>query len=204
MVIFTMAACTGMNGVPGDSPRSTWRAPAARRAGIFLTTWAAATVHGAGIEIRGGRDPDNEHFYRYTVFDGESSAIIAVDFPHYGADLFKPPANWAFEVTERNALTGSAGRCIAKAPAGQEGILPGRDAEFTLRIGPRGALDGTGTAKVTLADGRIVPVDVRCSIGESALERHAALIGMVLVSAAFILISIWRARRKKKPPIAPA
>ncbi len=176
----------------------------AKVAGLVFLVLPGAELCAQGVEIRGGRDPENDHFYRYVVINRDTSPVVAVDFPHFRADLFVPPDKWALEVTERNALEWRSGRCIATAPSSTEAIAPGRQSEFTLRIGPRGARVGTGTAVVTLVDGRTFRIRVECSVGESFLERYAALVGMILALGVFFLLRFWRLRRKRAASEAPA
>jgi hypothetical protein len=174
-----------------------------RFAPVLSSLFCATAGSGpTGIEIRGGQEPENAHAYSYSVINYENSPVVAVDLPHFRGDVFRTPPGWTFEATERFVrMDLRAGRFVARASSEQAGIAKGHEGTFSVRVAHLGAARGRGTALVTLRDGRTFNLEVECAVSESFVERHAALIGMVVVSSVFILFSLWRSHRKKSAQV---
>lgn len=154
------------------------------------------------IEIRGGVQPDGN--YKWTVRNNARSPIVAIEFPHYHADLFTTPPGWTQECTflVNVGVDDKPGVCIARAGE-TPGIPRGRSADFFMRISRMGALNGSAIVKVTLADGSVIDVpNVAVPRPNTAGETYSSTIGL---GAVFIVIlAITAARRRRRRAATPA
>lgn len=130
-----------------------------------------------------------------------NSPIVYVEFPHFLADGFSPPAGWTAKSTllVNINVKKAPGVCTATADEERFGIPPGGSAEFKMRMsvdGQRGqARKGAGVARVRFADGAIMEV-----AGVSVPVQPPQRENVVLISGfgVILLLFVLAARRKKK------
>ncbi|MFQ5489308.1 MAG: hypothetical protein ACE5GE_01190 [Phycisphaerae bacterium] len=141
---------------------------------------------------------DNGHRYVWTVTNLHSSPIVAVEFPHYHADLFLIPDGWSDEGTTNLVGRGGGdnpGICRASVKPQAKGIAPQGQAVFDMRIAGAGAHTGTGSVSIQFADGTRAEVSgVALPVPEPSLPRYARLAGY---AALFGLFLLWASMRRR-------
>ncbi|MBI4579730.1 MAG: hypothetical protein HY718_08515 [Planctomycetes bacterium] len=172
-------------------------------AGLLMA--ARATAQNPKVDIVGGAD-ESGHNYQWQVTNRYSSRIVRVEFPQFGANMFTTPDTWRQGTQQEMSLVsenwnGKAGVCWAE-PAGEYPGLPaGQTAVFKMQIYSRGALRGTGTARVKFADGTMAEIpNVELPQQGVGMGRDAALIGTGIIFAGFIIIHEYRRRRRGATP----
>jgi hypothetical protein len=119
-------------------------------------------------------------------------------------DLFTVPEGWAGELTEPVGKTGRSGKLIADASAPSRGIAQGRSLDFGLKIGPAGTPRGEGDVVVRFADGTEILVRAEVPVREGLGNRYMSLIGLGLIFGVFLLIRVWKAKKRKARSSAEA
>ncbi len=165
----------------------------------------AAAAEEPPVVITGGAD-DVGHNYAWKVTNRYRSPIVRIEFPHYAADLFHTPAGWSQGTQAEMNLVNvgwkdEPGVCVATPAPPSPGLAPGVTAEFGMRIASRGAMKGTGTIRVTFADGTSVQV-AGVQLPEMP-TRPSPYLGLVAMGAILLIFIVVRETRRRKQP-APA
>lgn len=176
--------------------RAAWLSPYVQTA---LLIWAptASALAQPQVTITGGPDESGQN-YAWTVNHDSASPMVAVEFPHYMADICSGPEGWNMRLTNKLGRKGRAGVCSAESP---EGLPRGASVVFSLRVGPRGAPRGEGDVVVRFSDGTEVKVRVAVPVKPSFLAGHTSLVGL---GAMFVLLLLFRLRRRRKTDAPPA
>jgi hypothetical protein len=153
------------------------------------------------VQVEGGPDASG-HLYTWTVTNRGSSAITAVEFPAWNADLFQPPPGWSADLGDADrdgALKARPGWFLAFADTPYDGIVPGGSDTFSMRIRPRGARRGAGTVIIHFADGTQVEVPgVMVPMAESLGDKYVSLVGLGAIFVIAVAIQAIRSRHKRK------
>ena len=176
----------------------------------YRCVWIAATCAAgvasavgqqpAPVVIRGGADASGQN-YEWVVENRGGQSIVWIEFPHFRADTFTPPAGWQFECTHLARL--GAGRpapgvCRAWVDSPAMGIVPGSSARFYMRVARAGALRRFGSVRVRLADGTELSISgVELPTAPSAGERYVLLAGLALLLAIVAFVA-YRNQRKAR------
>jgi hypothetical protein len=168
--------------------------------GGMLSTAAADE---ALVTITGGTDPRNPQFYRWSITNNHTSPVVFIEFPHYHADTFAPPSDWAQEWNNRSMVGGrdAPGWVRTSVETPTLGIQPGATASFEMRLARAGADTRPGKVAVRFADGtQTVIAGVLLPSAKPFLERNALAIGLAVIFVTAVLIHLRR--RRKRPPAA--
>jgi len=151
--------------------------------------------------VEGGADVTG-HNYTWTVTNQHSSPIVAVEIPHYRADLFFGPDGWSTAESTYLVNVGVKDRpgvCKAQAPSKTAGIPRGRSAQFKARINARGAKRGRAEVVVEYADGtRVTVANVEVPRAETLGEKHTLKIGFGVMFALFLGAQAIRHRKRNR------
>lgn len=173
---------------------------------LALAAAACATADEPRVTITGGRDASGQS-YIWTVKNDGESPIVRVQFPHYRGDAFEAPPDWKHDCKNlqgRPDTAGDRGYCAGYVDSPRMGLQPGRSATFGMRTQRNAAYRGSGTALVTLADGRLIQVaGVDVPSPPSFLERFGMPIGLGAVLLVFLTVQLHR-RRKARAVAAAA
>lgn len=166
-----------------------------RRAIIGLFFLAAPTrAEVPSVQITGGADSSGNN-YTWTLKNQSTQGILAVEFPHFGADLFLAPPGWKVESTGliTVGVAESSGTCRASFEESRSGFGPGRSAEFTMRVPGRSSVRGPAGVTVYFADGTIATIpNVEVPRPAPAGDQYISLIGLGIIFAALILFRSLR------------
>ena len=149
------------------------------------------------ILITGGAD-ESGHQYAWKVTNLSPQAIVEIRFPHYRANLFFPPPDWEQSCTGLVAAgaRNEPGLCTARAPAGKDGIAPGRSAEFKMQIASVGARRTPGRVTLRFTDGTETVVSgVELPTPEPLGDQYVSLVGLGMI---FALLAVRQATKKRK------
>jgi hypothetical protein len=150
------------------------------------------------VEITGGYD-GVERAYKYQIKNRGQSPVVYVEIPHYRADSFEAPQNWTEKSTNLVVIYPPAdpGVCTATARSPEDGIAPGRSANFRMHQSLAEAVNGKRDVKVRFADGReeiVSGVEVSVPVQSRTMALYPAIVlGLVLLAFA-----VWRARRPQR------
>lgn len=165
-----------------------------------LSLAAARAQDGSALAtITGGRDQSGQN-YEWTIRNLHTSPLVYMEFPHYFADMFVPPAGWELgECTNLMRVGGkeAPGVCRASATA-ENGIQPRLSAKVQMRLG-RGGRDyhGKGTVTLRFADGKEARIaNVQLPVAPSTMDRFIMPIGFAIVMALIILGRALSRRRQ--------
>lgn len=164
----------------------------------MLCSFAGAANAAEKVVIVGGRDGSGQNF-SWTVRNQASSPIVWIEFPHYHADLFTPPAGWKQECTNLNVIGSDdkPGVCRGISESASEGIPPGSSAQFSMRLSRSSANKGSGTVQVKFADGTTASVSgVAVPIAPSVWDHLLPPLAMGAIFVAAIVIH----RKSRKSP----
>ncbi len=170
--------------------------------GIACSATPKAHGQGAKVEITGGVDESGQN-YTWKVANRHDSPIVHVEFPQFHADMFQTPKRWQQSCTNMIGAgkpTHLSGVCIAQADSPQDGIAPGRAAEFGMRLALLGGdHPRPGAVTIRFADGTETVVSgVELPTAAATHERLVSLIGFALIFGIVVLVQVVR-RRKKGP-----
>jgi hypothetical protein len=160
---------------------------------------AVAAAQQPAVTIEGGPDPTG-HVYEWQVTNQSRSAIVGIEFPHFGASVFFAPQHWTVSCTNLvNVGMGETfGTCRANAPAPKDAIATGGAAAFRMQCAARQGRTGLGSVKVDLADGTQLSVPgVRLPQRESLSDRFVPLIGLGFLAIIFLIYKGAASRRRR-------
>lgn len=189
-------------GVTGAVRGASWRPTHATQMLVFVAAGISAVASAAGADVRatvvGGADPSG-HVYTWRIGHEHTSPLVGVEFPHYMADVFTAPEGWAVECTH---LIGQGGRpargvCVARVETDGRGLPAGREAEFTMRIAPAGTPRGTGSVKLSFADGTTLTVGgVEVPIPTPVSDRLIVPAGLAAILIIIVAVGARKRRRR--------
>lgn len=163
-----------------------------------------ATADEPLVTITGGTDPHNAQFYKWSITNKHTSPVVFIEFPHYHADTFTPPFDWAQEWKNRAMVGGkdAPGWVRTSVETPTQGIQPGATASFEMRLARAGADARPGKVAVRFADGtKTVIAGVLLPSAKPLLERNAMAIGLATIFVIAVLVHLRR-RRKRLPAAA--
>ncbi|MFQ5462153.1 MAG: hypothetical protein ACE5E5_05945 [Phycisphaerae bacterium] len=153
---------------------------------------------GISVEIVGGPDKTG-HNYEWTVRNHHSSAIVYVAFPHFRADLFFVPQGWSTAGTSNLKGMGakrSFGTCVGRVERWSQGIAPGGEGVFKMRVDGTRARPAPGTVLIRFADGSEHLVSqVLVPSAEATSDKLVPLFGLAGVFIVLILTAMRRRAR---------
>jgi hypothetical protein len=152
------------------------------------------------IVVEGERLASNPRHFRWTVTNHGDTPILAFQAPRYLGEEFLAPPNWQGEI-----LVGKgSGKDDVRFTAGNpyHAILPGASKSFEIHDRRLRGTKRRLAVQVELAGGNVVTIaDVWCPAPENVFEKNLPLIGLGGMFAVFLLVQVWRKRRK--PTDAP-
>ena len=166
-------------------------------AAIVLLARSASAPAQPQVTITGGVD-ESGHNYVWTVTHERDAPIVAVELPHYMADICSGPEGWSTQLTN---VLGHKGRTGVYTIKSADGLPRGEQATFQLRVGPLGAPVGRRDALVRFGDGAEVKVRVQVPVKPSFLGGHLSLVGL---GAVFVLRLIRAVKKRRRHSAAPA
>jgi hypothetical protein len=170
-------------------------------AALLLATAAAAQTSRPAAEMTGGPD-DTGQWFEWRLSNNSLSPIVAIEIPHYQADLMELPPGWSFRWLEASAPEARRGRAwmFATAARPEAGVRPGSTVDVRMRIRHGGVQTGRDSVRVRFADGRDYEIaNVNTPREPGAMERYSTTFGFGLI----VLIIALAARRRRRRAAAP-
>jgi len=163
---------------------------------VVLLAYSVTATAQTAVRIEGGAENSGQT-YSWTIVNASTSAIVAVEFPHFRADTFFVPQGWKRECTHL-ARAGAAikpGVCKAHVDQASAGIAPGATARFGMRLARGGALRRPGEVRVRFADGtETIVSDVELPTSQTFWERNIMGVGL---SVLMVLVILHQVRRRR-------
>lgn len=165
---------------------------------------ATARAENLGVKVVGEVDTSGQNF-TLTVTNQSELDIKGIEVPHFRVDTWDAPDGWdksGTNIQGREGRTGESGVLKAWTDKPLKMIRKGGSATFKMRVNRTGAPRGTGTARLTRADGSVISIpDVMLPTAPSSFSKYAP---PTLLGAIFLLFLAYQIRRGKARPLAAA
>jgi hypothetical protein len=190
----------GVPGVPARrSDHVTARSNPFRRfllatAGLCWAVVPSFVSADCAVTISGGPDEAGVR-YVWEIQHDCPSPLIGIDFDHYMADLFEPPAVEGWKVPVFTGKVG-LGHITATADSPSYGVRPHTTATISLKTGRIGSVRALGTMQFRFADGSQLSAQAYLPTPPPPGDQFGPLIGLGVIFAGFVLYRFLRGRRK--------